>query len=91
MATTQHFGAEVRVVLTDGRVLTAKVDRPLGRGPTVPLPTELLEAKFLNCAARALPMAAAEKLLAALRGLDAVGDVRDVTQAMVPAAALAAD
>ena len=31
MASTEHFGAEVRVTLTDGRVLTAKVDRPLGR------------------------------------------------------------
>ena len=30
-------------------------------------PTELLEAKFLNCATRALPMEAAERLLAVLR------------------------
>ena len=38
MASTEHFGAEVRVTLTDGRVLSAKVARPLGRGPTNPLP-----------------------------------------------------
>ena len=91
MASTEHFGAEVRVTLTDGRVLTAKVARPLGRGPENPLPMELLEAKFLNCATRALPMDAAERLLAVLRGVDTVVDVRRVTDAMVPATALAAD
>ena len=68
MASTEHFGAEVRVTLTDGRVLAAKVTRPLGRGPENPLPMELLEAKFLNCATRALPMGTAERLLATLRG-----------------------
>jgi hypothetical protein len=52
---------------------------------------ELLEAKFLNCATRVLPMEAAERLLATLRGVDAVADMRGVTDAMVPAAALAAD
>jgi 2-methylcitrate dehydratase PrpD len=91
MTTTEHFGAEVRVALTDGRVLTAKVARPLGRGPENPLPVELLEAKFLNCAARALPMDAAERLLAMLRELEDVADLRAVTSAMLPATALAAD
>ncbi len=79
------------MTLTDGRVLSAKVARPLGRGPTNPLPMELLEAKFLNCATRALPMDAAERLLAVLRDVDTVANVRDVMQAMVPANALAAD
>jgi hypothetical protein len=36
-------------------------------------------------------METAERLLAVLRGVDAVADLRDVTQAMFPAAALAAD
>jgi len=91
MASTEHFGAEVKAALTDGRVLTAKVSRPLGRGPENPLPVELLEAKFLNCAARALPMDAAERLLVLLRGLDSASDIRGVTSAMTPQAALAAD
>jgi 2-methylcitrate dehydratase PrpD len=91
MASTEHFGAEVKAALTDGRVLTAKVARPLGRGPENPLPVELLEAKFLNCAARALPMDAAERLLVLLRGLDSASDIRGVTSAMTPQAALAAD
>jgi hypothetical protein len=63
----------------------------LGRGPENPLPVELLEAKFLNCAARALPMDAAERLLTTLRGVDTVADIRVVTDEMVPATALAAD
>jgi 2-methylcitrate dehydratase PrpD len=91
MASSEHFGAEVRVTLTDGRVLTAKVARPLGRGPENPLPTELLEAKFLDCAMRALSMEQADSLLANLRELDALSDMRRVTDAMIPSAALAAD
>ena len=55
------------------------------------MPDDLLEAKFLNCAARALPMDAAEKLLAVLRTLDSAMDIRNVVSAMVPTAALAAD
>ena len=91
MASTEHFGAEVRATLTDGRVLTAKVARPLGRGPENPLPVELLEAKFLNCAARALPMEAAEELLAVLRRVDTLMDMRQATGEMVVKSALAAD
>ena len=62
-----------------------------GAGRRIHCRVELLEAKFLNCAARALPMEAAEGLLAVLRGVDTVVDMRRVTDAMVPAAALAAD
>jgi 2-methylcitrate dehydratase PrpD len=91
MASSEHFGAEVRVTLTDGRVLAAKVARPVGRGPENPLPNELLEAKFLNCAARALPMDQAERLLAVLRQVDSFSDMRRVTDAMLPTTALAAD
>jgi hypothetical protein len=36
-------------------------------------------------------MEAAERLLATLRGVDSVADMRRVTDAMVPATALAAD
>ncbi len=83
MASTEHFGAEVRVTLKDGRVVVAKVARPLGRGPENPLPAELLEAKFLNCAGRALGNERAEGLLEVLRRVDTVVDIRKVTEAMV--------
>jgi len=91
VADTEHFGAEVRVTLTDGRILSAQVARPLGRGPTHPLPAALLEAKFLDCAARALPMPTAVRLLAMLRALDEIRDLRRLTEAMASAVALAAD
>jgi 2-methylcitrate dehydratase PrpD len=91
MASTEHFGAEVRVTLTDGKVLTAKVARPMGRGPENPLSAELLEAKFLNCARRVLPVETAEALLSALREVDRVADMRQVIEQTVPTLVLAAD
>jgi 2-methylcitrate dehydratase PrpD len=91
MDTFEHFGAEVRVTMTDGRVLTQKVSRPLGRGPENPLPVELLEAKFLNCAQRTLPAGAARGLLTLLRGLETVADLGSIAGAMLPPAALAAE
>ncbi len=87
----EHFGADVTVTLTDGRVLTQSVPRPLGRGPTIPLPVELLEIKFLNCAQRALPAATARGLLGMLRGLEGLNRVRSLTDAMVPPERMAAE
>ena len=88
---SEHFGAEVRVTLTDGRVLAKRVGQAIGRGVENPLPADLLEEKFLDCASRALPAGAGSGLLALLRGLEGVADIRGVTQAMVPPTALAAD
>ena len=79
MASTQHFGAEVRVTLKDGRVLTRKVDRPLGRGPEVPLPVELLEAKFLDCANHALTPEASRDVLGMLWRIDGLDDITTLT------------
>lgn len=91
MKPEDHFGAEVSVTLTDGRVLTQGVARPLGRGPTQPLPMELLEVKFLNCAQRVLPGASARGLLTVLRWLESVGDVGQVMRVMEGQSALAAE
>jgi len=66
----EHFGAEVRVTLTDGRVLSQRVGQAIGRGVDNPLPAELLEAKFLDCASRALPEAKAQRLLEMLRAME---------------------
>ncbi len=87
----EHFGADVTVTLTDGRVLTQSVKRPLGRGPEEPLPADQLEAKFQNCAQRSLPSETARGLLTLLRGLEGVGRIRAVTDAMVPAKRMAAE
>ena len=70
MDTFEHFGAEVKVTLKDGSTLTQKVHRPLGRGPENPLPTALLEAKFANCASRAMSANQVPALLQQLRSLE---------------------
>jgi hypothetical protein len=88
---SEHFGAEVRVTLTDGRLLTQRVGSAIGRGSNDPLPAELLEAKFLDCASRVLPAGAAHRLLAMLRGLERVPHISDLTAAMLPPEAMAAE
>lgn len=86
-----HFGADVTVALTDGRVLSQSVKRPLGRGPEVPLPPELLEVKFLNCAQRTLPSDTARTLLATLRALEALPQVGAMTAMMASSVRMAAE
>ena len=91
MGSSEHFGAEVRVTLTDGRVLTQRVGSAIGRGSDDPLPVELLEAKFLDCASRVLPAAVARRLLPMLRALERLPQISDLTAAMLPAEAMAAE
>jgi hypothetical protein len=81
----------VRVTLTDGRVLTKFVARPLGRGPSIPLPPELLRGKFMDCAGRALPAEAANHLHSMLDALETLPRMRALTEATMPRTALAAD
>ena len=76
MAQTDHFGGEVRIKTRDGRELAAKVDRPLGRGPEKPLPKSRLEAKFLDCAERAVEPAAAQRALEMIGRFASLEDVR---------------
>jgi 2-methylcitrate dehydratase PrpD len=78
MASTDHFGGEVRIETRDGRRLTAKVDRPLGRGPEKPLPRPRLEAKFLDCAGRALAPTAAKRALHTIDRFDELADVGEL-------------
>jgi 2-methylcitrate dehydratase PrpD len=91
MDLSEHFGADVRVTLTDGRVLTKSVKRPLGRGPSIPLPPALLRGKFIDCARRALSPEAANRLHEMLDALETVAQMRRLTEATVPHAAMAAD
>jgi 2-methylcitrate dehydratase PrpD len=79
MASTDHFGGEVLVLTTDGRRLAAAVDRPLGRGPEKPLPRPRLEAKFLDCAQRALEPAAARLALQMIDRFEDLADVGELT------------
>jgi len=44
-----HYAAEARVILTDGTVLTKKVDQPAGRTSANALTSEQLKEKFDHC------------------------------------------
>jgi len=74
-----HFGAEVKISLRDGRVLSAKVDQQLGRTSDNPLPAGLLKEKFEDCAARVLPRERVAPLYSAIQGLESLKDVRELT------------
>jgi 2-methylcitrate dehydratase PrpD len=77
-----HFGAEVRVTLRGGTVLTEKVDQALGRTSDNPLPPERLKEKFHNCARRALSAEATAAVFAAIDTFEQLADVRAVHNAM---------
>ncbi|MBI3045262.1 MAG: MmgE/PrpD family protein [Betaproteobacteria bacterium] len=74
-----HFGAEVRITLRGGAVLSAKTDQPFGRTSDNPLPASLLKEKFDNCAVRVLPGERAAQLYSAIQGFENLKDVREVT------------
>jgi 2-methylcitrate dehydratase PrpD len=80
-SSTAHFGAEVTVITTDGRQLAKAVDIALGRTSENPLPHPALEAKYRDCAGRAVTADAVERsldLLARLETLHHVGALGDV-------------
>jgi 2-methylcitrate dehydratase PrpD len=79
-----HFGAEVRVTLDDGRVLAERVDIQLGRTADNPIPPAQLRAKFLDCARRALPAAQAARLARQLDRLQALPDAAALMRGTVP-------
>jgi 2-methylcitrate dehydratase PrpD len=67
--------ARVRVRLRDGRVLERLASGARGY-PERPASDEELGRKFLSCATRVLPDAAAQQALAALRAIDAAPSLR---------------
>jgi len=74
-----HFGAEVKIALRGGKVLSAKVDQPFGRTSDNPLPAGLLKEKFEDCAARALSREQTTSVYSAIQGLENLQDVRELT------------
>ena len=85
MASTDHFGGEVRITLKDGSTLSRRVNQPIGRDSDHPLPRDLLEAKFMSCATRAIARETARHLLTLLNRLDDVRRIIHLTAAIVPA------
>lgn len=78
-AADNNNGAAVEVRMTDGRVLSAKVERALGRTAQNPIPHEQIEAKFENCATRVLAPKAVRAALRAIDCFDDLASIRDFT------------
>jgi len=74
-----YLGAEVRVELQDGRVLSEWVDRAQGRGADAPLSADKLRVKFENCAAAVLPADRIAALYAALEDFENLKTMRAFT------------
>lgn len=79
------YGAEVVVTLKDGTVLRQSVAAPLGRGPETPLPQEMLEAKFTDCARATLTDDGAAQVFALLMRLDVLPRATELTDAIAAA------
>ena len=75
----ERFDARLKVVLKDGRVLEASVDRPLGRAADNAIPAEDLKSKFRDCAARVLAPEVADRVCRTVWSLEAVASVRELT------------
>ena len=74
-----HFAGEVKVTTTRGVALRARVDQALGRSVDRPLPEEQVREKFEGCAARVLRADAIDSVYSAIRDLENMADVRDLT------------
>jgi 2-methylcitrate dehydratase PrpD len=85
----QQDGVEVEVVMKNGDRFTEQAAKPYGRLPGEPLSKEKLEGKFLACAGRVLPPAAAEDVLDLVRDIDQIR-IRGIFQAMADRPVLAA-
>ena len=73
--------SEVTITLTDGRTLQQRVTHAKGQ-PKKPLTDAELDAKFRDCAARAIANDRTESVLAAVRTLETVKDVGTVAEAL---------
>ena len=77
-----HFGAEVKVTVRGGTVLTQKVQSAAGRTSADPLPAERLKEKFENCARRILTADRTAAVYTAIEGFEKLADVRAVNNAI---------
>src|SRR5262249_43478526 len=80
----KHYGAEVKITLTDGSAISGKIDEAAGRSGNPPS-RERLREKFDNCVARALPRSRAATLADMIERFDTVGDMRSFTDLLDPA------
>ena len=76
---TQQFGAEVRVTLHDGRLVSRRVDDQVGRGATNPMTGDEMWEKFYDCARRVLSK---HDVMPVFERLETFEKVRDVSEVM---------
>jgi 2-methylcitrate dehydratase PrpD len=74
---TDRRFTEVTVRMTDGQLLTDRVVRPKGSAD-VPLTSDELAAKFLECSAESLPLGKQHIVLGMLRDLDVLRDISEL-------------
>lgn len=76
---TEHFFAEVTVTMRDGRVLTGRVERPVGRDRDHPLPTGALEAKFADCAGAVLSSQVCDQIAGRILEFEKEADISQIS------------
>lgn len=74
-----HFAAEVRVTLSDGKVVSKKLDQPYGRTAAVALPAERMKAKFEGCVQGIIHGANVGPLYDTIQTFETLADVRTMT------------
>jgi 2-methylcitrate dehydratase PrpD len=74
----EQWGAEVRIVLKDGRRLSRSVDNLVGRGGDNPMTSEEMWEKFSDCASRSLPREQIAPLFERLETLEKASDMAQV-------------
>jgi 2-methylcitrate dehydratase PrpD len=84
-APDNHFGGAVRVSLRDGSVEAARVEQALGRTSDDPVPAQRLHDKFEACARTVLRADAVAPLADAIAAIEALPDVRALTDRITSA------
>jgi 2-methylcitrate dehydratase PrpD len=82
----EHYQGVVNITTTDGQRFSARVDQPL-RGPRNLAPPDRLESKFRDCALRVLRPETVAPLYQQLNTLEALANVRTLTDFMSGAVA----
>jgi len=79
-----QFGAEVILIMKDGRRLARRIDHLVCRGGDYPMSSEELFTKFEDCAGRALAHDQIAPLFERLETLETVADLGQVTRLLEP-------
>lgn len=79
----QQWGAEVTVLLRDGRSLSRRIDQLVGRGGDSPMTQDEMWDKFEDCGQRALPRHRLPPLFALLHRMETIQDINELTQWLV--------